>query len=95
MKRGFYERVLDMAAFFFLVDEKLCRSVSFLIWFRVEMKCGLLSKCKVVKFHYLKKFIYITEIVNAHYFGVHIHYFGSDLLITITIVKFYFFTCRE
>ena len=36
----------------------------------------------IVKFHYLKKLIYITKIVNAHYFGVYIHYFGSDLLIT-------------
>ena len=42
----------------------------------------------LVKFHYLKKLIYITEIVNAHYFGVHVHYFGSDLLLTTTIVKF-------
>ena len=48
-----------------------------------------------MKFHYLKKFIYITEIVNAHYFEGHIHYFGSDLLITTTIVKFHFFTFRE
>ena len=37
---------------------------------------------QIVQFHHLKRFIYITEIVNAHYFGVHIHYFGSDLLIT-------------
>ena len=56
---------------------------------------GLLSKCKIVKFHYLKKFIYITEIVNVHYFGVYIHYFGSDLLITTTVVKFHYFTFRE
>ena len=48
-----------------------------------------------VKFHYLKKLIYINEIVNAHYFGVHIHYFGSDLLITTTVVKFHYFTFRE
>ena len=48
-----------------------------------------------MKFHYLKKFIYITEIVNAHYFGVHIPYFGSDLLITTTVVKFHYFTFRE
>ena len=48
-----------------------------------------------MKFHYLKKLIYITEIVNAHYFGVHIHYFGSDLLITSTVVKFHYFTFRE
>ena len=41
-----------------------------------------------MKFHYLKKFIYITEIVNAHYFG-------SDLLITTTVVKFHYFTFRE
>ena len=50
---------------------------------------------QIVKFHYLKKFIYITEIVNAHYFRVHIHYFGSDLLITTTVVKFHYFTFRE
>ena len=48
-----------------------------------------------MKFHYLKKLIYITEIVNAHYFGVHIHYFGSDLLITTTVVKFHDFTFRK
>ena len=50
---------------------------------------------QIVKFHYLKEFIYTTKIVNAHYFGVHIHYFGSDLLITTTIVKFHYFTFRE
>ena len=49
----------------------------------------------IVKFHYSKKFIYITKILNAHYIGVHIHYFGSDLLITTTIVKFHYFTFRE
>ena len=34
---------------------------------------------QIVKFYYLEKLIYITEIVNAHYFR-------SDLLITISEV---------
>ena len=42
-----------------------------------------------MKFQCLKKLIYITEIVNAHYFGVHIHYFGSDLLFTIQNSDFF------
>ena len=77
-------------------EQKLLgHSVPHLPLFRRAAAFGELSKCKVVKFHYLKKLIYITEIVNAHYFEVHIYYFGSDLFITTTIVKFRYFTFRE
>ena len=37
---------------------------------------------------YYTETLYITEIVNAHYFG-------SDLLITTAVVKFHYFTFRE
>ena len=44
----------------------------------------LLSKCKVVKFHYLSLLQYFTTY----------HYYSTSLLITTTVMKFHYFTFR-